>query len=387
MINNFFEISTKQNNFEITTVHISQVNNEIRKINYKRLLIFSIFTIIIELLLIIFHDIPAINKSNSNLFIAKMYLLFHSLIFITSSILFFILKTYKKNESNKVHYFITEISILLVMVFVACISGLDQITSGQIMSYVTTLMLCGILVLIKPPRNYIVYSIPHIIFICVSFLLQKNQGVLLGNIINGTTLFFGVLLISKLTYENQVNVLIKNIILEETNKKLEYISNYDDLTNLFNRRYFEAVIKRNIAENKYYEKEDAIIAIMDVDYFKSINDKYGHKAGDVVLQEIAAIITENIREVDLAARWGGEEFIILFSSISTENAEAIVNRIREKIEENKIRFDNNFIQVTASFGLTKFIGNTAEDFANYFKDADKALYLAKTNGRNRVERC
>lgn len=88
----------------------------------------------------------------------------------------------------------------------------------------------------------------------------------------------------------------------------------------------------------------------------------------------------------MVARWGGEEFIILFSDISIENAEIIVNKIREKIEENKILFDNNTIQVTASFGLTKIMGNTEENFENSFKTADEALYLAKTNGRNRVDK-
>lgn len=77
---------------------------------------------------------------------------------------------------------------------------------------------------------------------------------------------------------------------------------------------------------------------------------------------------------------------MLFHDTSTENAEIIVNRVREKIEENRVLFDNNSIQVTASFGLTKLMGNTEEDFENCFKTADKALYLAKTNGRNRVEK-
>lgn len=383
MANNFFRISTAPDDLEVASAHISEVNSEIRKINYRRFFIFSIIVSIIELLLIVFYDIPAINKNNNDLHISIMYFIFHFLMLITGLTVFFILNNYRKNESSKVPCLIIEVSILLFMIFVACIGVLDQIKIGQITSYISVLMLCGVLALIKPPRNYIIYSISHIIFIFGSFLFQKNQGVIVSNIINGTIFYFSVLVMSKLTYENQVNILIKNIILEENNKKLEYISNYDGLTNLFNRRYFETFVK----ENAIGEKKDKIIAIMDIDYFKSINDRFGHKAGDVMLQKTAIIISESIREIDLAARWGGEEFIILFSDISIENAEIIVNIIREKIEKNIILFDNNFIQVTASFGLTKVMGNTEEDFENCFKTADRALYLAKANGRNRVERC
>ncbi|WP_234124363.1 GGDEF domain-containing protein [Clostridium hydrogenum] len=386
MLNKFFGINTDQDNLGITLEHINEVDNEIRKINYRRFFIFSIVTSIIELLLIVFHDIPSISKSNGNLFIYVMYFIFHFFILVTSSTVFFILKNYRKNENNKVPYLITEISILFFMIFLAFISVLDQITVGQITSYITGLMLCGILALIKPPRNYLVYSIPHAIFICLSLIFQKNSGILLSNIVNSTTFYFCILIMSKLIYESQVNIMVKNIVLEETNKKLEYISNYDALTNLFSRRYFETAIKRDIIENKLYEKKEAIIAIMDIDYFKAINDKYGHKAGDVVLQKTAEIIGESIRKVDLAARWGGEEFIILFSSTSIENAEVITSEIREKIEKNEILFDNNYIRITMSFGLTKFKGSTEEEFEKCFKIADEALYLAKSNGRNRIEK-
>lgn len=286
MINNFFSITSAQDNLEMSPEYISKVNNEIREINFKRFHTFSIVTSIIELILIVFHDIPSIIKGNSNLLISIMYLIFHSLILCTSLTVFFIINNYEKNESSKVPNLITEISVLLFMVFVACISGIDQIAIGQATSYIVGLALCGVVVLIKPPRNFIIYSIAHIIFIVRSFLFQKNQGVIVGNIINGTVFYLSVLVLSKLTYENQVNILIKNIILEETNEKLEYLSNYDGLTNLFNRRHFEDVIKTNIKENNAYDEKNAIMAIMDIDYFKSINDKYGHKAGDVALKKL-----------------------------------------------------------------------------------------------------
>nr|WP_312579325.1 GGDEF domain-containing protein [Sedimentibacter sp.] len=91
------------------------------------------------------------------------------------------------------------------------------------------------------------------------------------------------------------------------------------------------------------------------------------------------------KEGNLAARWGGEEFIVLFSNTSIEKCQFIVNEIRKKIEKNKVMFENYLINVTASFGLTEVKVNTDKDFLIGFKKADEALYLAKQNGRNRIE--
>ncbi|WP_202707807.1 GGDEF domain-containing protein [Sporosalibacterium faouarense] len=385
MINKFLNNNYEEYKVDITSEHINQINDKIKKTNYKRLLIFSILTTVLEVILIIFNDIPVIFKGNGNVFIGKMYLLFHSLILITSSTVLILLRIYKKKRSSKIYNFIAETTVLLGMTCMAFIGALDQITIGQITSYITILIICGIAILIKPPKNYLVYSVPHLIFLYLTFRFQENQNILLDIVVNSTMYYICVLLISKVIYENQVEHIVKNIVLEATNKKLEYISNYDFLTNLFNRRYFEDVIKTKITEDKNYEKKEIAIGVMDIDHFKSVNDKYGHKAGDIVLQEVAKIITENIGDTDLTARWGGEEFIILFADKSIESCETIANKIREEIERNDVLFDNSSICVTASFGLTKFEGNTEKDFSNGFKKADEALYLAKKNGRNRIE--
>lgn len=385
MINKFFYKDSEKYKVDLTLDHIKQVQDKIKLINYKRLIIFSILTTVLEVALIIFNDIRALITGNSDIFVAKMYLIFHLLILITSSTVLILLRIYKNKQDSKIYNFIAEITVFLGIMCMAVIGVLDQYTIGTITSYITILVVVGITILIKPPRNYIVYSIPHFVFLYLTLRFQENQNLILDTVVNSTMFYVCVLLISKVTYENQVDHILKNIILEETNKRLEYISNYDFLTNLSNRRHFESLIKANILDNKHYENRKTVLAIMDIDHFKSVNDEYGHHAGDVVLQEVAKIIVDNIQEGNLAARWGGEEFIVLFPNTSIGKCQFIVNEIRKKIEKSEVMFENNLINVTASFGLTDVKGNTDKEFLVGFKKADEALYLAKQNGRNRIE--
>jgi len=385
MLSILFHKGSGKHKRELTLDQIKQVQYEIKKINQKRLIIFSILTTILELALIFFHDIQILLKGNGDTFVIKMYLLFHVLILITSSTVLILLYIYKNKYECKLYNVIAEITVFSGMMCMAFIGFLDQYTMGTITSYITILVVVGVAILIKPPRNYIVFTIPHGLFLFFIIRVQENQNLVLDTVINSSMYYLCVLFISKVIYENQVDNLVKNIELEEKNKQLEYISNYDFLTNLFNRRHFESLLKTNIIENKYYADKISVLGIMDIDYFKSVNDEYGHKAGDAVLQETAKIIVENVQEGNLAARWGGEEFILLFTDTSIEKSQSCINEIRKKIEKNEVLFEQKRISVTASFGITVINSNSEKDILGAFKKADEALYLAKQNGRNRVE--
>lgn len=385
MINKLFYKDSGKCKMDLTSDHIKQVQDKIKEINYKRLLIFSILTTVLEVSLIIFHDILALMKGNGDIFVLKMYLIFHLLILMTSSTVLILLRIYKNKLESKIYNVIAEITVFSGIMCMAAIGALDQYTIGTITSYITILVVVGVVILIKPPRNYIVYSIPHFLFLYLILRMQENQNLILDTVVNSTMFYLCVLLISKVIYENQVDHIVKNIVLEDINKQLNYISNYDFLTNLFNRRHFESLLKTNILDNRYYENKTLVLGIMDIDHFKLVNDGYGHKAGDAVLQEVAKIIVDNIHEGNLTARWGGEEFVLLFPDTSIEKSQSIINEIREKIEKNEVSFERNSISVTASFGLTEMKGNSEKDVLIGFKKADEALYLAKQNGRNRIE--
>jgi diguanylate cyclase (GGDEF)-like protein/PAS domain S-box-containing protein len=160
---------------------------------------------------------------------------------------------------------------------------------------------------------------------------------------------------------------------------LERQATIDSLTGIFNRPKFNEVFGREIQEALRYKQPLSLI-MFDIDHFKSINDTYGHLTGDAVLKELARLVSANIRTVDIFARWGGEEFMILSPNNELKSAQQLTEKIRMQIEKNDFSCP---CRMTCSFGLTQFREqDTADDF---IKRADDALYRAKGRGRNSVE--
>ena len=163
-------------------------------------------------------------------------------------------------------------------------------------------------------------------------------------------------------------------------KVLQYAT-LDALTNLNNRRQFEVRLKQEIATTKR-QKNPLCAMMIDIDFFKKVNDTYGHASGDAVLRTVASIIKEHLRESDIPSRYGGEEFAVLLPYTHIEEAKIVGERLRKAVEETPIPIDKKNINVTISMGLAEF--NVKETGEELFKRADSALYEAKEGGRNRV---
>lgn len=172
--------------------------------------------------------------------------------------------------------------------------------------------------------------------------------------------------------------------LREANMKLSVLARSDHLTNLANRRHFEQTIT-NLASRRQEDSTNVCLLLVDVDHFKQINDRYGHSTGDMVLIQIAEILEHNTRQSDLAARYAGDEFIVLIRAgeeIGREKAAAI----RREIAERRLHVEGDDIQVTVSVGLFIFnIADYAENMEEIFRNVDTAMYKAKKSGRNAVE--
>ena len=161
-------------------------------------------------------------------------------------------------------------------------------------------------------------------------------------------------------------------------KEVTLLSITDPLTQIFNRQKLNQVLTTEIQRNNRYKIPFSVLMV-DIDHFKDVNDRYGHDMGDRVLIDFCRLISEHIRENDIFARWGGEEFIILLSSQSMEAAGLKAEYLRELIGKYKFKKTGN---ITASFGVTEY--KPLESEAQLFKRLDNNLYLAKKRGRNQV---
>jgi diguanylate cyclase (GGDEF)-like protein len=164
--------------------------------------------------------------------------------------------------------------------------------------------------------------------------------------------------------------------------KLRQLADTDFMTGLMNRRAFLAVADDAIAFCRRYQRSMATLMI-DIDHFKKINDTYGHAAGDDVIKAVAGIIGKCIRTTDKAARFGGEEFVVLLREIDQETALLLADRIRRTIEQSTISHETASISVTVSIGVAIF-ADRDHDVQDMIERADQGLYVAKKSGRNRT---
>lgn len=169
--------------------------------------------------------------------------------------------------------------------------------------------------------------------------------------------------------------------LQEANAELEKVSRTDPLTGLSNRRDVNEKIESEIIRADRSKKSFSLL-LGDIDHFKTINDTFGHDAGDYILVEVAKLMTQATRRQDVVARWGGEEFLILLPETSLEGSIKVAEDIRKKIEEKELIYDQKKIAITMSFGSC--VSEPEMTLNTLVKKADECLYKAKETGRNKV---
>ena len=158
----------------------------------------------------------------------------------------------------------------------------------------------------------------------------------------------------------------------------------DAMTGLYNRRFLEEYVTTLVAASQRRSSPFSVL-MLDLDYFKQVNDTFGHEAGDKVLKTLSEILVKSVRSSDLVVRYGGEEFLILLVDTPADNAVNVAEKIRAQVEEARVALPGVSLQKTISIGVSEFPGD-ADTFWQVVKYADVALYEAKTQGRNRVIR-
>jgi two-component system cell cycle response regulator len=190
----------------------------------------------------------------------------------------------------------------------------------------------------------------------------------------------------KSLYRSINNALEKFRLKKEIKKaweKMAKMATKDELTGLYNRRYFLEIFEREVERARRYENK-LIFCIIDLDHFKTVNEAYNHLAGDMVLAEIGKILSRGIRLSDLACRFGGEEFAILLPSTDIEEASLVCERLRKVIGEHRFEYKSSPFKVTVSVGVAMFNRHGDHSPVNLLEKADQALYQAKNSGGNKV---
>lgn len=225
------------------------------------------------------------------------------------------------------------------------------------------------------------------IFIClfailgVQQLMQMQEAIIF--LLTFTPIFFFSLYISWNNTLNGRRHFLRSLLDDWNLHSFKNMAHTDELTQLFNRRQFVHVAERRIRE--WPMPASTCLLMFDVDYFKRINDSCGHDAGDLVLQVIADTTRKEMRQEDVLARFGGEEFIALLAETNIQDALVIAERIRERIQNECVYIKDKPVHFTVSIGVSE-LKSHKQNLDELVKQADLALYQAKENGRNCVVR-
>jgi two-component system, cell cycle response regulator len=162
------------------------------------------------------------------------------------------------------------------------------------------------------------------------------------------------------------------------------LSNTDPLTNLYNRRFFAEILESELQRSRRLKSALSLL-LVDIDHFKNVNDSYGHQMGDRVLVAVTETLRKGLRSYDIASRYGGEEFILILPATPIAAAVEVAERLRQSVASRKLDLRPEKLVVTVSIGVSSFPCGDADNGDLLLQRADKALYSAKNNGRNRVE--
>jgi diguanylate cyclase (GGDEF)-like protein len=219
---------------------------------------------------------------------------------------------------------------------------------------------------------------------------QDEPRVLLSNRLNGLTASLMGWALSVLLWRNFTTIALQkaqvarvNAELQTKQRELERLTRQDGLTGLFNRNTFVELSSTEL-KRALRQGSATTILLFDLDHFKRINDTWGHPAGDAMLRHVAQTSVQSVRSTDLVGRLGGEEFIVLLPHTHADAGRRIAEKIRQRLEASPLQWKGETLHITASFGLSSTTAAEGRSFDHLYNEADKALYLAKQRGRNRV---
>jgi len=276
------------------------------------------------------------------------------------------------------------------MAFSVAVVTIDQWVTPNITPFLITCMIASLAIYLRPLPAAWLYVIAYAAFFYAMGLTQHNPELLLSNRLNGIAACVMGWALSVLLWRKFTTITLQHEQLEKANtelqqkqRELERLTRLDGLTGLFNRNTFVELTRREL-DRAQRQGSSTTILLLDLDHFKRVNDTWGHPAGDAVLRHVATLASSTVRSTDLVGRLGGEEFIVLLPNTSAEAGRKLAEKLRHRIEAHPVSWEKLTIPATVSIGLAGTTALEKRDFDNLYTDADKALYIAKQRGRNRV---
>lgn len=286
----------------------------------------------------------------------------------------------RSDQVKMFHRRINQIMIQLFCFHMTVIAMGDAFNSGSIAAYLGSIFAIASFVFTTNGFALQLFASNLILMIGLLLIAGGITGESYSIQIMNAVIYVAIsFLLSRLLFYYQLRDFINRRLIRRQNERLEKLAMYDHLTGVLNRRSFLEQARKELLRSERYQYPVGVM-LFDIDFFKKVNDTYGHAAGDSVLVSVSRAVQENIRSSDLLARWGGEEFIVLSPETDAGRIAAAAEKLRQVIEATK---PDDGPGVTASFGVT--CCQAQETVDEVIHRADMALYNAKDSGRNCVK--
>ena len=224
-----------------------------------------------------------------------------------------------------------------------------------------------------------------LLLVAIVFFTQAVNGYFFSDL-TGSERIVDMILTAKITLIVAVPFVLYVVVLHaRADLAIDYfktLSRTDPLTGLLNRRAFIDLLKKKKRRQFNQPFDNDALLVIDLDHFKNVNDRFGHEAGDAILQQVAELFRANLRSDDVIARFGGEEFAVALSRIRISETQKVAQRLRRAVEDHAFSYEGQDIRMTASIGLSRY--TNGQKLESALREADLLTYQSKKEGRNRV---
>ena len=304
-------------------------------------------------------------------------IMFIKLLFVAMSLFFAVLLwVFKKYKLFNILRGFIILAVLGAVLLAVANTLAAQTLVSDISIYIMGLYITIAIIRISPIYYIIINSLCFIYCALGIQTAQSNAQFIKWSLINAIILNLIAVIIARILYSQNIEIFLDKIKIYRQLQILQHMAEHDGLTNLYNHQTISRIIERQ-KELCSVSKDDLCLAVIDIDNFKKINDQYGHIMGDQVLKGIAKKIKENVREQDYVARYGGDEFVILFPGVTVAEANIICERILDSIRQ----VGPTESSITGSIGL---IALTESNYYDFFENADIKMYKAKHAGKAQI---